>query len=252
MTALRSLFGFSRKNYRVKKSKSTKYSASSYRRLSVGFEPLENRTLLSVNIDAAWLADNGTAPNILSTSGSIVGSATVTVNGDHTSDVLWQNQSTAWVGAWLVNNGVYTNWASLGGVDPKVWKVVGVGDFNGDGTSDALWQNQSTGLVGAWLVKNGVYTNWASVGGADPTVWKVVGVGDFNGDGTSDVLWQNQSDGTVGAWIIKNGVYTNWAYLGGADPKVWKVVGVGDFNGDGTSDVLVAKPVHGIGGRLAR
>ena len=169
-------------------------------------------------------------------------------NGDGTSDVLWQNQTNGVVGSWLIKNGVYTDWANLGGADLNVWKVVGVGDFNGDGTSDVLWQNQTNGVVGSWLIKNGVYTDWADLGGADPNVWKIVGVGDCNGDGTSDVLWQNQTNGVVGSWLIKNGVYTDWANLGSADPNVWKVVGVGDFNGDGTSDVLWQNQTNGVVG----
>jgi hypothetical protein len=67
MTALRSLHGFSKKNFRIKKS--TRYSASSYRRLSAGFEPLEVRDLLSVSISPSitpsWLAQPASAPHVL-------------------------------------------------------------------------------------------------------------------------------------------------------------------------------------------
>ncbi|MCC6124179.1 MAG: FG-GAP repeat protein, partial [Pirellulales bacterium] len=159
-------------------------------------------------------------------------------NGDGTSDVLWLNRSTGAIGAGIVKNAAGQSWASIGQVDPAVWKPIGVGDFNGDKTSDILWQNQGTGGVGAWIVKNGVYTSWAYFDAVDPAIWKLSGAGDFNGDGTADILWQNQSTGGVGAWIVKNGVYTSWAYFDKADPAVWKLSGVGDFNGDGTADVL--------------
>ena len=158
-------------------------------------------------------------------------------NGDGTSDVLWHNQSTGEVDAWIIKNGATASWADLGVADPTVWKVAGVGDFNGDGTSDLLWFNQSTGLVGTWIIKKGVNTGWVTLATVDATAWKVAGVGDFNGDKTSDVLWQNQFNGLVGAWIIKNSAYSGWATLGTVD-ATWKVAGVGDFNAGGTSDVL--------------
>ncbi len=167
---------------------------------------------------------------------SIVG--TGDFNGDGTADVLWQNQSTGALGAWIIKNGAYSRWVSLGTADPTVWKVAGVGDFNADGTADVLWQAQTTGTVVAWFIKNGAVSSYASLGGADPSVWKLAGVGDFNGDGAADVLWQNQSTGAVGAWIIKKGAYGGWASLGTADPTAWEIAGVGDFNGDRTSDVL--------------
>ncbi|MCC6124849.1 MAG: hypothetical protein IT426_07805 [Pirellulales bacterium] len=160
------------------------------------------------------------------------------INGDGTSDVLWFNQSTGVLGAWIVKNGTTQNWTQIGQIDPAVWKPIGVGDFNGDKTADVLWQNQTTGGVGAWIMKNAVYTAWAYFDAVDPAVWRPSGVGDFNGDGTADLLWQNMSTGGVGAWIVKGGVYKSWAYFDKVDPSVWRLAGVGDFNGDKTADVL--------------
>jgi hypothetical protein len=148
-------------------------------------------------------------------------------NGDGTSDVLWQDQSTGLVGAWLIKNAVLNGWAGFSSPDPTVWIVVGVGDFNGDSTSDVLLENQATGLVGAWIIKSGVLNGWAGFSSTDPTVWKVVGAGDYNGGKTSDVLWQNQSTGLVGAWLVKNAALSGWAELGSPDPTVWKIAGGG-------------------------
>ncbi len=160
-------------------------------------------------------------------------------NGDGTPDVLWHNQSTGSVVAWLVNkNGVVTGTPNLGSAD-STWRLAGVGDFNGDKTSDVLWYNQSTGLVGAWIIKRSTLSSWAGLGTVDPKVWRVAGVGDFNGDKTSDVLWQNQATGLVGAWIVKNAAYNRWAGFGAVDPAVWRVTGVADLNGDRSADVLM-------------
>ncbi len=200
------------------------------------------------------ITPSDTAVGTAGTSGafSLVIDTTVAVmgdfNGDGTSDVLWQNQSTGSVVVWLVNKqGGILSSPTLAAVDPTVWKLAGIGDFNGDGTSDVLWQNLSTGSVVAWLIKNGAITGMPTLSSADPT-WKLAGVGDFNGDKTSDILWYNQSTGLVGAWIIKNATFNRWAGLGTADPKTWRVAGVGDFNGDKTSDVLWQNQATGLVG----
>ena len=79
-------------------------------------------------------------------------------NGDGTSDILWENQTTGQVGEWVIHNGQPT-WTSIGWANTS-WKVAGVGDFNGDGTSDIEWQNPTTGQVGQWSMQNGQPT-WA-------------------------------------------------------------------------------------------
>jgi hypothetical protein len=159
-------------------------------------------------------------------------------NGDGTSDVLWQDQTTGLIGIWIIKSTKYTSWSVLGSLDLNAYKVVGVGDFNGDGTSDVLYENMSTGVVRAWIVKNAKLNSTVIVGTVKPNLWSIVGVGDFNGDKTSDILWQNDSTGLVGAWIMKSSKNTGWAGFGTTNLATWSVAGVGDFNGDKTSDVL--------------
>ena len=79
-------------------------------------------------------------------------------NGDRTSDVLLQNLSTGWVGAWIINNGAIGSVASIGQALPSAYTVDCIGDFEGTGTSDVLLQNNTTGWVGAWIVVNGATT----------------------------------------------------------------------------------------------
>lgn len=167
-------------------------------------------------------------------------------NGDGTDDILWQNQDTGLVTAWIISNGAVTNSVDIETIDPAVWQVIGVGDVDGDGTDDILGHNQDTGLVGAWIMNNGAVARWVNMGTADPSVWRAVGVGDFNGDGTDDVLWQNQNTGLVGAWIMNSGVITRWAGMGAASPSLWHVVGIGDLNGDRTDDILWQNQSTGV------
>jgi hypothetical protein len=102
-------------------------------------------------------------------------------NGDGTADLLWQNQVTGTVGAWIVQNGKFNRWASLGQTNPLAWGVGGVGDFNGNGTADVLWQNQSTGSVGAWIVRNAAYDRWTGLGQADRSKWALAGTATWQG-----------------------------------------------------------------------
>ena len=179
-------------------------------------------------------ADELAAKNVVVNSAS----AYADINGDGTSDVLYQYTNGS-VGASLMKNGANNAWVGLSG--PTSWKVVGLGDFNSDGTADVLYQN-TDGSAGISLMKNGANNGWVALSG--PTSWKVVGLGDLNGDGTSDVLWQN-ADGTTGASLMKNGAIIGWVGLSG--PTAWKAVGVGDFNGDGTSDVLYQNTDGSVG-----
>jgi len=149
--------------------------------------------------------------------------------GDGKTDVLWENQSTGVVGAWITGGG----WLGLGTASLNSgWTIAGVGDFNGDKKADILWQNTSTGQVGASITGG----SWLSLGLAPLNAgWTIAGLGDFTGDKKADVLWQNTNTGLVGAWITGGG----WLGLGVAPLNAgWRIAGIGDFNGDGKADVL--------------
>ena len=81
-------------------------------------------------------------------------------NGDGTTDLLWQNQTTGLVPISLVKNATITNWVALAYADPTQWKLAGTGNFTGNGTTDVLWINTSSGEVGVWLINNATVTGW--------------------------------------------------------------------------------------------
>jgi hypothetical protein len=158
--------------------------------------------------------------------------------GQGTGDILWLNQSTGLVGAWMISNGAVTGWGVLGPVDLSQWQFAGIGKFKGPSNpADVLWFNQSSGYVVIWIIQNAAVTSGLVLGYADPSQWKVVGIGNFEGNGTDDILWQNQSTGIVGAWVISNAAVTGWDILGSADPSTWKLIAVGDL-GNGTPDLV--------------
>jgi hypothetical protein len=160
------------------------------------------------------------------------GQARFDFNGDGTSDILWHNASTGFVGQFRMSNGVPT-WSGIGS-GGSGWSIAGVGDFNGDGTSDILWYNASSRAVGQFRMSNGVPT-WAGIG-TGGSGWSIAGTGDYNGGGTADILWYNSSSRAVGMFRMANGVPT-WVGIGTGGAG-WSIAGSGDFNGDGTTDIL--------------
>ena len=178
-------------------------------------------------------------------------------NGDGTADVLWQNQTTGNLYAWLMSGTTAASGASFtpAGMPDSNWQMRGIADFDGDGDSDLLWQNQTTGALYFWFmngtaVETGAYLS-ASM--AD-TRWQVRGAEDFNGDGVPDLLWHNQVTGQLYVWFLATsppdrrgtGVPTPTPTVVGGSylspSKVadanWQVRGVADFDGNGTADLL--------------
>jgi len=80
--------------------------------------------------------------------------AATDMNGDGSSDLVWQHASSGALSAWLMNGTSYVDgvWLSPSQVADTNWKIRGVGDFNLDGRSDLLWYHQTQGLVSVWLM----------------------------------------------------------------------------------------------------
>jgi len=90
-------------------------------------------------------------------------------NGDGTTDILFRNATTGWLGQFVMHNGQST-WASIGWADPAL-QVAGVGDYTGSGTSDILFRNPTSGALGEFVMHNGQAT-WAGIG-TTATNWQV-------------------------------------------------------------------------------
>ncbi len=156
-------------------------------------------------------------------------------DGDHRSDILWQNDS-AQAAVWLMNGTSPVVQGTVGANPGSTWHVEDAGDLNGDGKSDILWQNDN-GQAAVWLM-NGITPIAQSTVGANPgPAWHIEGAGDFNGDGKSDIIWQNDS-GQAAVWLM-NGITPIAQSTVGANPgPTWHIEAAGDFNGDGESDIL--------------
>jgi FG-GAP-like repeat len=154
------------------------------------------------------------------------------LSGDGRSDLIYRNNSTGQINAWLMNGGTSTADAAL--VGPGNWTVSHTADFNGDGKADILFRNDD-GSVTLWLMNGLNPISQIGLLGADPS-WRVTHVGDFNGDGKADLLWQN-TNGAVTIWLMNGSAVISAVGVLGANPE-WSVTHVADFNSDGKADLL--------------
>ncbi|MBV9033720.1 MAG: VCBS repeat-containing protein, partial [Acidobacteriaceae bacterium] len=74
-------------------------------------------------------------------------------NGDGNQDVLWHDDVTGQLQAWLLNGGQITSTLTFAhvcrvseGCWPR-WQVIAIGDFNSDGIDDLFWYDTQTGRV---------------------------------------------------------------------------------------------------------
>jgi hypothetical protein len=107
------------------------------------------------------------------------------INRDGKADIIWQNQATGGLGAWLMNGAtvIMTQNLSVPFMTDLTWKIRGVGDLNGDGYADLIWQNVVTGDLGVWYLNGftviGQTSLYTSTGVAFvPDInWMIVGPG---------------------------------------------------------------------------
>ena len=139
------------------------------------------------------------------------------VDGDGTPDILWRNQQTGDLYAWLMNGtvataGRYLNPARF--ADTR-WQIRALADLNGDGQVDVLWHNQATGDLYVWFMRQTV-VEWGSYLTArsfSDTRWRIRRVADFNGDGQPDILWHHQQAGELYVWFLDGTSVTSGSYL---------------------------------------
>jgi hypothetical protein len=138
--------------------------------------------------------------------------ATLDVNRDEHTDLVWQNVGTGEISAWLLDNhGTVIGAQSLSmGCDEgcaRTRSAVAALDANGDGNMDLLWHDTNHGDLTAWLLDHGRVTSTSSLsrlcgaGDGCSQSWRVVGAADLNGDSTGDVLFYNAETGQLSTWL---------------------------------------------------
>lgn len=111
-------------------------------------------------------------------------------DGDGATDLLWYNESSGVLSAWLLDGTNVKGKQDLSWQCTKAsgcasaWHVVGAADLNGDGHLDLTWHNPSTGEVSTWLLDGkGVVTgkvalSWTCDAGCSST-WQALGYVNF-------------------------------------------------------------------------
>lgn len=178
------------------------------------------------------------------------------LNGDGFADIVWQQQSTGNLYAWLMQatTVIATPALSIPTVGTTGWQVRAVGDVNGDGRADLVFQNSINGTLAVWLMNGAtvIGTSWITDASGNQLImpdpnWVITGAGDLNRDGRADLIWQNQVTGGLGAWTMSGSAVQVMHSLspGFVANTDYKIVGVGDVNGDFIADIIWIKQSTG-------
>lgn len=72
------------------------------------------------------------------------------VNKDGRPDLVWRNQSTGGIAAWLMRGTAFLSFNPLGTLRGDGWKITAVDDLDGDGEHDILFRNATNGELRTW------------------------------------------------------------------------------------------------------
>ena len=172
-------------------------------------------------------------------------------NGDGQTDLLWHNQATGELYAWLLQGKIASTGSYLTpSRQPDTrWQIRALADFNSDGKVDILWHHQVSGDLYVWFM-NG--TSVASASYLTPrsfadTRWQIRGMRDFDSDGKVDILWHHQVTGDLYVWFMNGTSVVGGSYLtprSFADTR-WQIRNVTDLDRDGRADILWHNQVTG-------
>ena len=158
--------------------------------------------------------------------------AIANVDGDLDDDIVWFNDLTGMVMAWIMNGDDVGGTSVVGQVPPSTsWMLETSADYDDDGTDDLFWWDQATGRTGWWRIVQGTLqtTMITSHVVPDSSGWRVCGRGHFNDDFVPDLLWRNDDSGANGVWMMNGaGAIGGIGYLPPIAPSTgWDIVDSG-------------------------
>ncbi|QSQ19092.1 VCBS repeat-containing protein [Pyxidicoccus parkwayensis] len=163
----------------------------------------------------------------------------VSFNGDPYSDLIWREQATGNMGAWLMNGPVLGSTATLPAVSPSLM-VQAASDFGSTTSPDLVYHSTTAGSGEAVRFLSSTF----SVIGTFPispllpsSAWYVAASGDFNLDGKTDLVVHNRISGQY-FYRYLNGTTSLGNSAIASRPLPWFIVGAADMNGDGRTDLV--------------
>ena len=130
-------------------------------------------------------------------------------NKDGKTDIVLQNLSGGWSGAWTMNGTTVSGWAGLPSANGAT--IAALGDLNNDGKSDIIYQNLAQGWSG-FRAQDGTTTlSWTGLPFTSGAT--IVDIGDLNNDGKNDIVLQSLTGGWSGVWTMNGATVTGWAGL---------------------------------------
>ena len=178
---------------------------------------------------------------------------TADTNGDGITDVIWTNQTSGGLRAYVSlgqGDGTYsistTSVPATNDHSPTSRPVAG--DTNGDGIADLIWTNQTSGGLRAYVSLGhgdgsfGTSTTSVPTTNNHSTTARPL-VGDANGDGITDIIWTNQTTAGLRTYVSLgqgDGTYgpSNTSVPTTNDHSSTSKPSLGDTNGDGLTDVI--------------
>jgi hypothetical protein len=159
-------------------------------------------------------------------------------NGDHMSDLLFQNNTTHGIAVWEMD-GTQVLANPQVGIMTAGNHVAATGDFNGDHETDLLALSDTTHAVSVFQMNGTQITSAATVGTINAAGgWHFADTGDFNGDGKTDLLFINDTNQGVAEWQM-DGTHVTANPQVGTMAAGFHFAATGDFNGDHKTDLLM-------------
>ncbi|MFM7052131.1 MAG: FG-GAP repeat domain-containing protein [Planctomycetota bacterium] len=158
------------------------------------------------------------------------------LDGDGISDIVFVNEQSRKVAAWLMEGLTRKQGMVLPDQVPAGYACEGIGDLDGNGSTDIVWRDAANSRLVAWLTAGLEVFQKSAIAGTVGSNMQVVGIGDLSGDGRGDIVLRNTTNGDVTAWLMDGVLKAAEGTLGnssGLTPE-----GLGDFDGDGRHDIL--------------
>ncbi len=170
------------------------------------------------------------------------------INGDRTSDVLWQNTVSGEAVVWYMGRSGLIRGELL----PKPtngFTIAGAADFNLDGVTDLLLQNPLTRQNQIWYLQQGptgiVYGSSSALPNAAPGS-QFLGISRASGSTVPQLIWRNIANRDFITWQISSSpTTTSTPYSTLSDPDL-QILWTGDLNNSSKAKVITRNQRNGI------